>query len=102
MKDDKKSKVTVDLKKKFFAISHAIGVKMNFIYAFLLVCALVYALAGLNYILNRPDDSNYLIQKQNTSTTKFDEDTIKHLKALDSQQSTNQQIPSGRYNPFSE
>lgn len=102
MKNEKPKK-PLELKKKLLTALRIIGAKMNIIYAVLLVAALAYALVGLNFILNRADDEDYRIQKQSSSPTKFDTETIERLKNLEqSNAAPSQTLPPGRYNPFAE
>jgi len=71
------------------------------IFIVIVVGILVFCILILNGIMNKPPDIN---NDSNTSTTKFDQTTINRLNKFktSSENSSNQVLPSGRINPFSE
>ncbi len=91
------------LLKNLRRVGHAFIAHSSIIFTILILIVVGYAIVNLNLILNMADDEAYRVQKQSTSPTRFDTETIERINRLNTgQTSTSRSLPAGRYNPFTE
>lgn len=90
------------LLKTFKQITAPIGAHHTVIMFVLLMGVLIYTVLLVSMTLQPTDDSEYRSQVEAQSvTTRFDQDTIKKIDALNQSNANTQiQLPEGRRNPF--